>query len=76
MKNLDEYRDEVIKTLTRVDTRQEEIVYRVGRIEKHMEKLNGSVASHEKSLVVIKTWGTIAVVSLPIIVNIIMRFGR
>tara|TARA_Y100001951_G_C11073157_1_gene147228 strand:+ start:70 stop:300 length:231 start_codon:yes stop_codon:yes gene_type:complete len=76
MSNLDDYRDEVIKTLTKVDTRQEEMIYRVGRIEKHMEKLNGTVAQHEKALVVIKTWGTAAVVTLPIIINVIMRIGR
>lgn len=68
-----EYRDEVLQLLTKVDTRQEEIFHRVGRIEKHLDKLNGKVADHEKALVVVKTWGTVALVTLPIIINMIMR---
>ena len=70
---LDEYRDEVIQKLTRVDTRQEEMIYRIGRIEKHLEKLNGHVADHEKALTVVKTWGSVGLVILPLMINMIMR---
>ena len=70
---LDEYRDEVIQKLTRVDTRQEEMIYRIGRIEKHLEKLNGHVADHEKALTVVKTWGSVGLVILPLMIKMIMR---
>lgn len=70
---LNEYRDEVIQKLTKVDTRQEEMIYRIGRIEKHLEKLNGHVADHEKALTVVKTWGTVGLVILPLMINMIMR---
>ena len=70
---LDEYRDEVIQKLTRVDTRQEEMIYRIGRIEKHLEKLNGHVADHEKALTVVKTWGSVGLVIFPLMINMIMR---
>ena len=70
---LDEYRDEVIQKLTRVDTRQEEMIYTIGRIEKHLEKLNGHVADHEKALTVVKTWGSVGLVILPLMINMIMR---
>ena len=70
---LDEYRYEVIQKLTRVDTRQEEMIYRIGRIEKHLEKLNGHVADHEKALTVVKTWGSVGLVILPLMINMIMR---
>lgn len=73
MMKVSEYRDEVLQLLTKVDTRQEEIFHRVGRIEKHLDRLNGKVADHEKALVVVKTWGTVALVILPIIVNVIMK---
>ena len=33
----EEYRDEVKTLLVKVDTRQEEIFYRINRIEKHLE---------------------------------------
>ena len=70
---LDEYRDEIVQKLTRVDTRQEEMIYRIGRIEKHLEKLNGHVADHEKALTVVKTWGSVGLVILPLMINMIMR---
>ena len=70
---LSEHRDKMMDLLVKVDTRQEEIFFRVGRIDKHLEQLNGKVAEHEKSLVVLKTWGTVGLVTLPVIVNTVMR---
>ena len=35
--------------LVQVSTRQEEMVHRIGRIEKHLERINGKVAQHEAS---------------------------
>ena len=46
----------------------------LARVEKHLEKLNGKVANHETQLAKMQVWGTVAVVSFPIIVNVIMRF--
>jgi|TARA_Y100000310_G_C20540180_1_gene742867 hypothetical protein len=68
-----EYRDEVLQILTKVDTRQEEIFHRVGRIEKHLDRLNGKVAENEKALIVVKTWGMVALVTVPLLVNVVMR---
>lgn len=70
---LNEYRDEVLQLLIKVDTRQEEMVHRVGRIEKHLERINGRVAEHEESLIKIKTLGMVAVLIIPITINILMR---
>ena len=68
-----EYRSEMHDLLVQVSTRQEEMIHRVGRIEKHLERINGKVAEHEASLIKIKTTGMIAVFVIPITVNIIMR---
>ncbi len=68
-----DYRDEVLQLLTRVDTRQEEIYHRICRVEKHLDRLNGKVAEHEKTLIVVKTWGTVALVTVPLLVNVVMR---
>tara|TARA_R110000744_G_scaffold355669_2_gene462251 strand:+ start:2451 stop:2678 length:228 start_codon:yes stop_codon:yes gene_type:complete len=70
---LTEYRDEVLQLLTRVDTKQDGIFHRVNKIEYHLEKLNSKVAEHEKAFVVVKTWGTVALVTVPLAINIIMR---
>ena len=69
----EEYRDEMKSLLVRVDTRQEELIHRVGRVEKHLERINGKVADHEASLIKIKTIGMVSVLTIPIAINIIMR---
>lgn len=68
-----DYRDEVIQLLTKVDTRQEEIFHRIQRIETHLDRLNGKVADHERSLTVVKTWGSLALIVIPVALNYIMR---
>jgi len=68
-----EYRSEMHDLLVKVSTRQEEMIHRVGRIEKHLEKINGKVAEHEASLIKIKTIGMVAVFIIPLTINIIMR---
>ena len=68
-----EYRDEMHSLLVQVSTRQEEVVHRIGRIEKHLERINGKVAQHEASLIIIKTIGMIGVFIIPITINVVMR---
>ena len=60
--------------MVKLDERQRTIFNMLARVEKHLEKLNGKVASHETQLAKIQVWGTVSVVSFPIIVNVIMRF--
>ena len=45
----------------------------LGRIEKHLDKLNGRVSSNEKEIAKLQVWGGVALVTFPVIVNIIMR---
>ena len=51
---IEEYRDEVKTLLVKVDTRQEEIFYRINRIEKHLENLNGP-RKEDYSIMVIRS---------------------
>ena len=60
--------------MVKLDERQKTIFNMLARVEKHLEKLNGKVANHETQLAKMQVWGTVAVVSFPVIVNIIMRF--
>ena len=70
---VEEYRAEMKTLLVRLDTRQEEIFHRLSRIDLHLEKLNSKVAIHESDLVRIKTVGMIAIIIVPVIINVIMR---
>ena len=70
---VEQHREEVIRLLTRLNERQVSIFKHIERIDKHLEKVNGKVAEHESRLVEIKTWGGVAMFSIPIIVNLIMK---
>ena len=69
----DKHREEVIRLLTKLNERQLTIFNNLKRIDSHLEKLNGKVEKHESSLIQVKTWGAVALVALPVIVNIAMR---
>ena len=70
---VNEYRDEVLQLLTKVDTRQEEIFHRVGRIEKHLDRLNGKVAEHEKKITSLWSYGVAFVFIVSVGINLIIR---
>tara|TARA_R100000700_G_C3167735_1_gene142640 strand:+ start:1386 stop:1604 length:219 start_codon:yes stop_codon:yes gene_type:complete len=60
--------------MVKLDERQKTIFNTLIRVEKHLEKLNGKVAEHETDIAKMQVWGSVAVVTFPLIVNIIMRF--
>lgn len=70
---VNEYRDEIMKLLVKVDTRQEEIFHRIGRIETHLDKLNGKVADHEKKITALWSYGVAFVFVASVLINLIMR---
>ena len=70
---VEQHREEVIRLLTSLDERQVSIFKHIERIDKHLEKVNGKVAEHESRLVEIKTWGGVAMLAIPVIVNLVMK---
>jgi hypothetical protein len=68
-----EYRDEMMSLLVKVDTRQEELYHRIGRIELHLEKLNGKVAEQEKKLTSLWSYGVAFIFIVSFGINLIMR---
>ena len=59
--------------LVKHDERLKNIYSVLNRVENHLEKLNSKVENHERSIAKMQVLGTVAVVSLPIIINIVMR---
>jgi len=60
--------------LIRHDERLRNIYSSLNRIEKHLEKLNGKVDRHETDIAKVQVWGGVALVTFPIMINILMRF--
>ena len=73
MIDVDEHREEVIRLLTVLNERQSSIFKHIERIDKHLEKLNSKVATHERELTMIKTWGGVAMFAVPILINIALK---
>ena len=59
--------------LVKLDERQKTLFNMMTRVEKHLEKLNGKVSEHDRTLAKVQVYGTIALVTFPVIVNIIME---
>jgi len=72
MEDMDD--QDLIRVLTRHDERLKNIYSSLSRIEKHLSQLNGKVDRHDIAIAKIQTWGGVALVTFPIMVNIIMRF--
>jgi len=70
---VNEYRNDLMNLLVKVDTRQEELYHRIGRIEIHLEKLNGKVAEQEKKLTSLWSYGVAFIFIASIGINLIMR---
>lgn len=70
---VEDYRNDIKMLLVRVDTRQEEMYHRISRIEKHLERLNGKIAEHEKKLTTLWSYGVAFVFIISISINLIMR---
>lgn len=70
---VNEYRSDLMNLLVKVDTRQEELYHRIGRIEKHLERLNGKVAEQEKKLTSLWSYGVAFIFIVSVGINLIMR---
>tara|TARA_R100000656_G_scaffold22520_1_gene20025 strand:- start:783 stop:1010 length:228 start_codon:yes stop_codon:yes gene_type:complete len=71
--NVNDYRNETTAKLVKLDERQISIFKTLQRIEKHLEKLNGQTSSNSDAIIMFKTWGSAALLIVPIIVTLIMR---
>tara|TARA_R100001443_G_C3238017_1_gene150045 strand:+ start:201 stop:422 length:222 start_codon:yes stop_codon:yes gene_type:complete len=69
----DNHREEVIQYLTKLNERQITIFNRVAKIEQHLEKLNGSTMKNSLVIERIKTWGSIGLFAIPLLINLVLR---
>jgi hypothetical protein len=67
------HHSELMTAIVRVEERQISIFKRLEKIENHLAKINGKVQGQEIKVAEIRTYGTMAVLVIPIIVNVVMR---
>ncbi len=69
----DSHREEVIKFLTKLNERQITIFNRIEKIEQHLDKLNGTTIKNSLVIERIKTWGSIGLFIVPVIINLVIN---
>tara|TARA_R110001592_G_scaffold202756_1_gene452351 strand:- start:1961 stop:2182 length:222 start_codon:yes stop_codon:yes gene_type:complete len=67
-------KDDILALLVKFDERQRTIFKTLTRVENHLAKLNSKVAEHERTLIELRTIGTVAVLIIPVIVSYVMRY--
>ena len=67
------YRAENTARLVKLEQRQISIFKILQRVEGSIDKINGQVQENKTNLTKISTVGSIAVITIPVIVSIVMR---
>jgi|DEB0MinimDraft_6_1074348.scaffolds.fasta_scaffold457877_1 hypothetical protein len=67
---------DIMNYLVQLNERQKTIFNRLVKIEKRLDQINGKVAEHDVELTKVMTWGAIALIVLPIVVNWITKIGE
>ena len=60
--------------MVKFDERQRTIFNMIARVEKHLEKLNGKVAEHEKFKIQIKSYWIVISVLTPLLITLLINF--
>ncbi len=63
---------QIMTAIARFEERQITIFKRIDKIESHLAKINGKVQDQEVKVAEIRTYGTMAVLIMPIIINAVM----
>jgi tetrahydromethanopterin S-methyltransferase subunit G len=64
---------DIYQVLVKHDERLKNIYSTLSRIEKHLDKVNGKVERHETGIAKMQVWGSVALITFPIVINTIMR---
>jgi phage shock protein A len=72
MKQID-FQEKVLSELGRTEEQLKTLFKQYDKIERHLEKINGSVTEHEVDIAKVKTWGSFAVIVIPMLLHFILR---
>lgn len=70
---VEEYREKVLSQLSRQEEQLKTLFKETSKIERQLEKLNGSVAEHRVDIAKIKTWGSVALFVIPTAIHLILK---
>ena len=59
--------------LSRTEEQLKTLFKQYDKIERHLEKINGSVMEHQVDIAKVKTWGSVAVVIVPTVIHFIIK---
>lgn len=73
MSKIKDYRDAVLSDLGEIKGNVKLVMEINNRQDIHLEKLNGKIAEHESFKIKAKTWGSMALIIVPLVISILAR---
>jgi len=68
-----DFQERVLSELSRTEEQLKTLFKQYDKIERHLEKINGSVMEHQVDIAKVKTWGSVAVVIVPTVIHFIIK---
>ena len=70
---VERFQEKVLSQLSKHGEQLKTLFKETSKIERHLEKINGSVTEHQVDIAKIKTWGSVAVVVVPALIHFILK---
>ena len=70
---VERFQEKVLSQLSKHGEQLKTLFKETSKIERHLEKINGSVTEHQVDIAKIKTWGSIAVIIVPTLIHFILK---
>ena len=70
---VERFHEKVLSQLSKQEEQLKTLFKETSKIERHLERINGSVTEHQVDIAKIKTWGSVAVVVVPALIHFILK---
>ncbi len=70
---VERFQEKVLSQLSKQEEQLKTLFKETSKIERHLERINGSVTEHQVDIAKIKTWGSVAVVVVPALIHFILK---
>ena len=70
---VERFQEKVLSQLSKQEEQLKTLFKETSKIERHLERINGSVTEHQVDIAKINTWGSVAVVVVPALIHFILK---
>tara|TARA_R110002051_G_C8521365_1_gene468013 strand:- start:209 stop:439 length:231 start_codon:yes stop_codon:yes gene_type:complete len=70
---VEKFQEKVLSQLSRQEEQLKTLFKETSKIERHLERINGSVTEHKVEIAKVKTWGSLAILLVPMLLHFILK---